>query len=128
MKFKPGINHIEFWVSDLEESVKFYNGFLKIIGWKQTNEKSFTNGNIEIYLNEVKKIKKTKSLGIRHLCFQAVKKEQVDLVYEYLSKEQSKIIRKPMFMGYSKEYYTVDFFDPDGQILEVAHTPNMSFE
>jgi hypothetical protein len=27
--------------------------------------------------------------------------------------------------SYSRDYYTVDFRDPDGYVLEVAHTPHM---
>jgi len=30
-KLKPGINHIEFWVSDLSKSIKFYDDFLSVI-------------------------------------------------------------------------------------------------
>jgi len=122
-KLKPGLNHIEFWVSDLSKSMKFYYRFLSLIGWEQISDVSFSNGSMIIYFIEMKSIEKTKSLGVRHLCFQAMEKEQVDKVYETLVAEKAKLIRGPIFMPYSKSYYTVDFYDPDGQVLEVAHTP-----
>jgi len=71
----------------------------------------------------MKDFKKIKSLGMRHICFQATEKQQVDQVYESLLAEQAEIIRGPQIMPYSKEYYTIDFYDLDGQVIEVAHTP-----
>lgn len=104
--------------------MKFYNSFLHLIGWEQISEVSFSNGSMVIYFLEMKGIEKLRSLGIRHLCFQATKKELVDQVYQALFTEQADIIRGPLYMSYSSEYYTVDFYDPDGQVIEVAHTPN----
>ncbi|RXG31837.1 VOC family protein [Leeuwenhoekiella marinoflava] len=123
IKLKPGINHIEFWVSDISRSIKFYTSFLPLIGWEQISNSSFSDGKMVIYFVEMKGIDKTKSLGVRHLCFQATEKDQVNKVYEILKTIQTKIIRGPLFMPYSEAYYTVDFYDPDGQVLEVAHTP-----
>jgi catechol 2,3-dioxygenase-like lactoylglutathione lyase family enzyme len=122
-KLKPGINHIEFWVSDVSKSIKFYDDFLSVIGWEQVSDVSFSNGSLVIYFIEKKNSIKTESLGVRHLCFQAIQKEQVDKVYNILSAANAKVIRGPVLMPYSREYYTVDFYDPDGQVLEVAHTP-----
>lgn len=120
---KPGINHIEFWVSDISRSIKFYRTFLPFIGWEQISKVSFSNGSIVIYFIEMKGIDKTKSLGVRHLCFQATEKEQVNKIYEQLVAIKATIIRGPLFMPYSTDYYTIDFYDPDRQVLEVAHTP-----
>lgn len=126
IKLKPGINHIEFWVSDISKSMKFYASFLSLIGWKQISQVSFSDGSMVIYFMEMKGIEKMRSLGVRHLCFQATEKEQVDEVADALLAEQANIIRGPLLMPYSKDYYTVDFYDPDGQVIEVAHTPHAS--
>ncbi|MET1057357.1 MAG: VOC family protein [Pedobacter sp.] len=122
-RLKPGINHIEFWVSDLRQSMNFYNSFLPLIGWKKISDVSFSTENMVIYFQEMKEIKKLRSLGVRHLCFQAVEKGQVEEVCSAMVAQQANIIRGPLLMPYSKEYYTLDFFDPDGQVIEVAHTP-----
>ena len=124
VQLKPGINHIEFWVSDIGKSMKFYNSFLSLIGWTQISAVSFSDGSMVIYFLEMKGVEKMKSLGVRHLCFQATEKKQVDLVAKALVNEHADIIRGPLLMPYSKEYYTVDFRDPDGQVIEVAHIPN----
>ena len=124
----PGINHIEFWVSDIKKAIPFYQSFLTIIGWKSLCPVSFTNGSIEIFFSERSENRKLDSLGIRHLCFQATTSEQVDRVYRILLDMETTFIRKPQIMNYSKAYYTVDFYDPDGQIIEVAHTPYMEFQ
>jgi catechol 2,3-dioxygenase-like lactoylglutathione lyase family enzyme len=124
IKLKTGLNHIEFWVSDLRKSIHFYNSFLPLVGWKHISEVSFSDGNMVIYFREMKDVEKTRSLGVRHLCFQATEREQVDQVYDALLVEQAKFIHGPLLMPYSDDYYTVDFCDPDGQVLEVAHTPH----
>ncbi|WP_221393515.1 VOC family protein [Dyadobacter sp. NIV53] len=120
---KPGINHIEFWVSDLGQTMRFYNSFLPLIGWKQISDVSFSNGSMVIYFKEMRDLVKNRSLGVRHLCFQAVEKQQVDQVYQALTGQNTSFIRGPLAMPYSKDYYTIDFYDPDGQVTEVAHTP-----
>lgn len=122
-KLRPGINHIEFWVSDLEQSIKFYYSFLSLIGWKKISDLSFSDGMMIIYFIEMKGVEKVRSLGIRHLCFQATEKEQVDQVFQALAILGAEVIRGPKIMPYSKDYYTIDFYDPDGQVIEVAHTP-----
>jgi len=66
------------------------------------------------------------SLGPLHKCFQAVEKEVVNHVYLYLLTKKVRIIRKPVLVPeYSAGYYTIDFYDPNGYVLEVAYTPNM---
>jgi catechol 2,3-dioxygenase-like lactoylglutathione lyase family enzyme len=122
-KLRSGINHIEFWVSDIKRTIPFYESFLKRIGWEKKSDISFSDGSMIIYFLETKGVEKVKSLGIRHVCFQATEKGQVDDVHKALRDMKTEIIRGPQFMPYSKEYYTVDFYDPDGQVIEVAHTP-----
>lgn len=124
-KWSPGINHIEFWVANLEESLSFYDTLFEIIGWYKLNRVSYSTGSTEIYLKEVDEtIKKT--VGPRHICFQATSKEMVDQVGGFLRQVNARIIRGPVFRNeYSEGYYTIDFYDPNGYILEVAYTPNM---
>lgn len=124
-QWKPGINHIEFWVSSYQNSIPFYTGLFEIIGWRRLNDVAFSTGNIEIYFKEAS-VSKLDTLGPRHICFQAVDREMVDAVYHYLQKVHARVIRGPVERNeYSEGYYTVDFYDPDGYVLEVAYTPNM---
>lgn len=125
---KPGINHLEIWVSNINVSFEFYQSILEELGWVKINQFALACDNTEIYLTEHSGLKKENSLGIRHICFQAKSMIQVDRVAEYLKKNDAKIIRGPIIMNYSNQYYTVDFYDPDGFILEVSYTPEMVFK
>lgn len=122
---QTGINHIEFWVTDLVVSIPFYKGILELIGWQQVGTKSFATATMEIYLKEMPRLTKSNSIGVRHICFQAHNKWEVDNVATFLKTKNTPIIRGPIVMNYSEGYYTINFFDPDGFIVEVAHTPQM---
>jgi catechol 2,3-dioxygenase-like lactoylglutathione lyase family enzyme len=124
---QTGINHIEFWVSDLAVSIPFYKEILELIGWQQFGATAFATATMELYLKEMPYLTKANCLGVRHICFQANEKEQIEKVAAYLKSINASIIRGPILMDYSEGYYTVDFFDPDGFIIEVAHTPKMNF-
>lgn len=122
--YGPGINHIEFWVKNLEETVRFYSELFPLIGWRALNQTSFSSGQQEIYFKEMP-IALHESLGVRHICFHAISPEVVDAVGAWLHRQNADIIRGPLEMShYSAGYYTVDFRDPNGFVLEVAHTPN----
>jgi catechol 2,3-dioxygenase-like lactoylglutathione lyase family enzyme len=124
-QYGPGINHIEFWVKDLEESLQFYSVLFPMIGWYELTRTSFSCGSHEIYFKEMP-VALHDSLGVRHICFHAVSREVVDQVGEWLKGRQSDIIRGPQEMPhYDASYYTVDFRDPNGFVLEVAHTPDI---
>ena len=76
-KLKPGINHIEFWVSDLSKSIKFYDDFLSVIGWKQISDVSFSNGSLVIYFIEKKKYYKKSPLESGTYVFRLPKKNML---------------------------------------------------
>lgn len=120
------IKHIEFWVSDFEKAMRFYSGLFEMIGWKRVSENGFKASDTKIYFKENKNVVMHQSLGPRHICFQAESRTVVDEVGKYLKAENTRVIQGPREVEgekYSKGYYAVDFYDPDGYILEVAHSP-----
>ena len=120
-----GINHIEFWVSDLKRSLEFYEPVFKTVGWSKLGEGEFSSGSCVVYFIE-QAVKRVDAVGPRHICFQAGSREQVDAVAEILTQRSAVLIRGPLEMPqYSQGYYTIDFRDPDGYVIEVAHTPHM---
>ncbi|WP_018479119.1 VOC family protein [Pontibacter roseus] len=122
--YGPGINHIEFWVKNLEESLGFYHELFPLIGWYALNRTSFSCGQHEVYFKEMP-VALHDSLGVRHICFHATSREVVQQVGEWLQNRNADIIRGPLEMPhYNASYYTVDFRDPNGFVLEVAHTPH----
>ncbi len=95
-----------------------------IIGWRKLNEVAYRTGESEIYFKEVDE-EIVRTLGPRHICYQAIHREVVDEVADFLSSTKVKVIRGPIEMNhYSKRYYTIDFYDSNGFIVEVAYTPN----
>ena len=126
-----GIRHIEIVVSDLKKSVDFYSQLFSLIGWQQIDATSFKCAGTKIYLKESIGTKRYSEnaqrdlLGVRHMCFDVNNKETVDAVGKFLVKSNSKIIRGPLevFDEWTPNggYYTVDFYDPDGYILEVVY-------
>ena len=95
-----------------------------MIGWKEVDKNGFVNGNIKIYLKKWD-YSVGNSLGVRHLCFWAEDREMVDKVSKYIKSAGVRIIRGPLIVSeYSPDYYTIDFYDLDGFMLEVAHTPD----
>ncbi|MCX2739826.1 VOC family protein [Pontibacter anaerobius] len=124
-KYGVGISHLEFWVKDLEESLGFYSRLFPLIGWYELNRTSFSCGVHELYFKEVP-LQLHDSLGVRHICFHATSREMVEQVGEWLQSINADIIRGPQAMpDYSDAYYTVDFRDPNGFVLEVAYTPDI---
>lgn len=121
-----GIKHIEIAVSDLPRSFDFYAGLFKIIGWEKVpgNRNDWKCGSIKLYIKKWD-FAAGNTLGARHICFWATDRATVDKAGEYIKSTGVKMIRGPMIVPeYSPDYYTVDFYDPDGYMLEVAHTPS----
>lgn len=124
-KYGVGIGHLEFWVKNLEESLLFYSQLFPLIGWHALNNTSYSCGIHEVYFKEMP-VALHDSLGVRHICFHASSREVVDKVGEWLRSVNANILRGPQPMPqYDDSYYTVDFRDPNGFVLEVTHMPGV---
>jgi catechol 2,3-dioxygenase-like lactoylglutathione lyase family enzyme len=113
----PGIRHIEFWVSNLRKSLDFYKKLFAILGWEHVDENGFSGDGVKIYFLEMKGVAINKTLGPRHICFQAKDQSVVDEVGKNF---QANSLHGPAVLHPNGSYMTV-FTDPDGYILEVAH-------
>ncbi len=119
-----GVKHVEIAVSDLTKSMRFYEKLFRILGWKKVPKHGFVTGPTKVYLKRWP-FPKGNTLGARHVCFHAQDRAAVNRVGAFVKKAGVRMIRGPMVVPeYSPDYYTVDFFDPDGYMLEVAHTPD----
>lgn len=115
-----GIKHIEFWVTNLPASLKFYGQLFSLLGWKKIDENAFSDGTTKIYFME-QPVAAQRSVGPRHICFLAESKAVVDSVGAFILASKCTLIRGPLEASYlNRSSYTVDFKDPDGYILEVA--------
>lgn len=118
---QPGIHHIELWVKDLSQSVFFYKNLLELLGWRQIGKAAFSTDTLEIYLLEMPHLVTTDTLGVRHLCFRANSENQLKNVADFLESVNAQIIRGPIQMDYTEGYFTLDFYDPNHLIIEVAY-------
>ncbi|MCX6784364.1 MAG: VOC family protein [Candidatus Komeilibacteria bacterium] len=117
---KAVIKHIEFWVSNLKYSIRFYEGVFNGLGWKKIEFNAFSNGQTKIYFVQ-QKVKAQKTIGPRHICFLVGSRKVVDEVGRFLIKSKGDIIRGPMKLKYkNRSSYGIDFRDPDGYVIEAA--------
>jgi catechol 2,3-dioxygenase-like lactoylglutathione lyase family enzyme len=116
------IHHIELSVSDLARSSDFYKALLVGLGWTELRSGMYLKDGCEVYLKAVADAESGPRHGPRHVCFRAASREDVDRTGVLLRSRGASILRGPLAMPqYSATYYTVDFRDPDGFVLEVAH-------
>ncbi len=120
MRNSATIKHIEFWVSNLKRSMRFYKGVLGIAGWNQIEKNAFSNGETKMYFVE-RRVQSQKTIGPRHICFLARSRKIVDYVGKFLAKHNYNVIRGPLLSRYkNRTAYTVDCRDPDGFVIEIA--------
>ena len=116
------IHHIELTVSDLVRSLDFYKTLLLALDWKELRSGIYLKDGCEIYLKAAPISDAGLHCGPRHICLRASSRDEVDRIGALLTSRGTPIIRGPLAMQkYSATYYTVDFRDPDGFVLEVAH-------
>ena len=116
------IHHIEISVSALARSSDFYKSLLLGLGWKELRPGMYLKDSSEVYLKAAAATGSGPHHGPRHICFRASSRDEVDRTGALLKSRKASIIRGPLAMpNYSATYYTVDFRDPDGFVLEVAH-------
>jgi len=116
-----GIRHIEFWVSNMERSLAFYEPLFAALGWKRADANGFKWEGLKIYFHEVAApagVAEGKSFGPRHLCFGAESRSAVDLIAKHLQLSAVDILHGPAELH--PGHYMVVFKDPDGYILEVT--------
>jgi catechol 2,3-dioxygenase-like lactoylglutathione lyase family enzyme len=127
------INHIALTVSDLNQSEVFYNTLLGFLGYEQAEKTEqlilWANFNTAITLSpsnlqSLNKSHDRYSPGLHHLAFSAESREDVDVLYQYLTEHGVQILDPPAEYNYMPGYYAVFFLDPDGIKLELTYIPN----
>jgi len=126
------IEHIAFWVKDLEKMRSFYEVYFDAV----SNEKyinpikkfesyflSFENGSrLEIMfrpdISEANNHNEVQKLGLIHLAFSTGNKEKVDILTERLRNDGFEIIGEPRTTG--DGYYESVILDPENNIIEIT--------
>lgn len=126
------LSHIELNVSDYKKSVLFYDLILLSLGWEKLvsrkDHTAYSDGTLKIILSPVEErfLKDgfhRKRVGINHLAIYAPTKEIVDQFHqEILVANEIPTLYELKPTG-DKNYYSIEFEDPDRIKLEVVYAP-----
>ncbi len=135
---RPGVDHLDLVVSDLERSLTFYRGLLEPLGYSRLAEIEGERGERVLYLGgsggASVSLRERQSharetpydrydLGIHHIAFSAASREVVDERAAWLRAQGTEIESGPKEYTYTEGYYSVFFYGPDGLKLEILHRP-----
>ena len=131
------MDHIDVVVSSLKHSLPFNRDLLEPLGVEYGHEVRGERGETIHYLGgkglpgalglrerQVAGEFDRYRVGLHHICFSANSREQVDERAAWLRQQGAEIESEPAEYGYSKGYYAVFFYDPDGLKLEIAYIPD----
>ena len=124
------IEHVAFWVKDLEQSKQFYVKYFEGKAGPQYHnpKKQFTSyfisfksgARLELMSNPNKRSSPDREdhLGITHLAFSVGSKEKVDLLTNHLRNDGYSIVGEPRTTG--DGYYESVALDPEGNPIEIT--------
>jgi len=130
---KGAIYHIDIVVSNFSKSVRFYEGFLGWLGYREIFHEGEEAGwgiqGCNFWISQCKERfaqhgYHRKRVGVNHIAFHADSRKTVDQFYkEYLQPKNIPVLYggPKEYPGYSKGDYSVYFEDPDRIKLELAH-------
>lgn len=131
-EYRPGIDHIDLSVSDLDRSVAFYDAVLTELGFKKVSENGtvdWRGSDMEIGVRAAETLGDPAPydryrVGLHHLAFRAESRAAVDRFHDFLTQHGFDVLDAPTdYPEYGQGYYAVFFADPDGIKLEVVYRP-----
>jgi glyoxylase I family protein len=129
------IDHVDLVVRDLERSLAFYRSLLAPLGYSGENPITGERGERVVYVShpngDAIGLRAAQSdlpydryaLGVHHVALRAESRAVVDERAAWLRLTGAKIESGPAEYDYSRGYYAVFFYDPDGLKLEIVHQP-----
>jgi glyoxylase I family protein len=125
------IDHIFVAVSDLARSVAFYDGVMKLLGFRKGTDPIGGQPHVH-YFNRALQytLRPAKSdavahdplvPGLHHLCFQVADNSVVDRVAQGLRNLGIEVSEPRLYPEYGSDYYAVYFKDPDKIELEIVN-------
>jgi glyoxylase I family protein len=126
-----GIDHIYVAVSDLDQSEKFYDRVMGILGFRKntfTNEGDrhvqYYNRHFGFVLRPARNARAQHdplAVGLHHFCFRVEDGPGVDDVAVQFKKAGIACSTPQLYPEYAPDYYAIFFADPDGIRLEVTN-------
>jgi catechol 2,3-dioxygenase-like lactoylglutathione lyase family enzyme len=137
---QPIIDHVQITVKDLEESVRFYDKLMPLLGF-DLNRKGggrveahdfdvveYVHDNITIGINSPRKhfaneeVHRRKPGQLHHLAFRASNKADIDMLYPLIIEAGAEIVDPPKYYPqHGEKYYALFFKDPSGIKLEIMN-------
>jgi glyoxylase I family protein len=126
-----GIDHIFLAVSDLDRSERFYDGVMKILGFRTNTFTNEGDHHIQYYNRHFGLVLRPAhsgaskhdplSPGVHHLCFRVEDVATVDSIAKRLSEVNVPCSPPQLYPEYAPDYYAIFFCDPDAIRLEVTN-------
>ncbi|MGH7822721.1 MAG: VOC family protein [Candidatus Binatia bacterium] len=124
-----GIDHVYVAVSDLARSEAFYDGVMKLLGFRKGTRPIAGERHAHYFNRETQyTIRPARgdaahdpySAGLHHLCFRAGGRAEVDEAYRGLRRLGIAASEPSLYPEYADDYYATFFDDPDGIRLEIV--------
>lgn len=123
-----GIDHIYVAVSDLTRSTVFYDGMMKMLGFRKGTDPIGGEPHAHYFNRALQYTLRPAKLGaaahdplvpgLHHLCFQVADMSAVNKAVQGLRKLGIEVSEPRFYPEYGADYYAVYFKDPDGIQLE----------
>jgi catechol 2,3-dioxygenase-like lactoylglutathione lyase family enzyme len=127
-----GIAHIQLTVTNVRESMKFYEPFLHFLEMKtliETEEFFYCIGSrtgiaiCQVAPEFAGDRFVQRRVGLHHLCLRAREREHVDRICDFAKDLDVTIVHPPRDDAFAPGYYSALFEDRDGIRIEVNHVP-----
>ena len=124
-----GIDHVYVAVSDLARSEAYYDGVMRLLGFKKGTDPIAGERHLHYYNQTTQySIRPAKTpgahdpyrAGLHHLCFRVASRAQVDEAVAGLAALGVAATPPKLYPEYADDYYATFFSDPDGLRLEVV--------
>ena len=126
-----GIDHIYVSVSNLNNSEKFYDKVMGVLGFKKNSFSNEGDPHVQYYnrllgfvlrpAHMPKEAHQPLAPGLHHFCFRVQGREEVDTIAGEFQKLGIPCSVPQLYPEYAPDYYAIFFSDPDGIRLEITN-------
>jgi catechol 2,3-dioxygenase-like lactoylglutathione lyase family enzyme len=125
-----GIDHVYLTVRDLARSTRFYDGVMRVLGYKKLEAPIGGDPHVHYYNRQFGfSLRPARSSsahdpyapGLHHFCFRVVDERAVDRAARELGELGVAATAPRLHPEYSADYYATFFEDPDGIRLEITN-------
>ena len=126
-----GIDHIYLAVRDIGRSEAFYDGVMRLLGFRKSSGPLAVGPRHVHYYNRITQITlrpaerpgnhEPLAPGLHHICLRVPEPQHVDQVAEDLRELGVEVTEPTAYPEYDRDYYATFFCDPDGIRFEVVN-------